>query len=71
MKIRTVEAIRIASRECGNASGNADQALFHAQHGDLPTTLERMTWCEQQAERSLVAARYALALLKTEGGAAC
>jgi cellobiose-specific phosphotransferase system component IIA len=67
---KAIEAVRAASSDCGDASGNADQALFHAQHGDLETALERMTWCAQQAERSLVAARRALTLLKQEGGAA-
>ena len=63
---RTIEAVRIASRECGDASENADQALFFIENGACSTALERMTWCEKQAERSLVAARLALTYLKND-----
>ena len=77
MKAAVIAALKDVANNVGDASGNADLAMYLMHHyktgADLEKVIEALNWAEDQAIRTVRAAAVArekLKQLKAQGGAA-
>lgn len=66
----TKDLIRMTCNNAGDASGNADSAVWALARGDLVEVKQRLEWCLEQTNLTATYARGALEKLAQEGGVA-